>query len=473
MLHYIPQYYLIGSVELNTKTETSSTPENKLGTMPVKRLVISMALPLIISNLVQALYNIVDSIFVAQISENATKAVSLAFPVQMLIIAVAVGTGVGTSSLMSRKLGEKNFKDAGIAANQGFFLAACGAVLFLIFGLFFAAPFFKATTDNAEICKMGISYLKICCCASLGVFMQINCERILQGTGNATWSMILQIIGAVTNIILDPFFIFGWFGLPAMGVAGAAIATITGQTLAALLGLIVVLKKTKEFTISLRQMLPNGRMILTIYQVGFPSIIMQALNSVIITVINALLMPVSELSVWIFGVYYKIQSFVFMPVFGLNNGIIPIIAYNYGARRKKRIMDTMKISFVFALSVMTLGTLMFWVMPQPLLLMFNPSPETLKAGCSAFRIISLSFAFSGVAIVCSGTFQALGKGFSSLLISAIRQALVLLPVFIVLLYTIGAHTVYFSYPAAELVAAVLSVIIMTRTYKKQIAHLEQ
>ena len=455
---------------MNTPTN-NSPQENKLGIMPVNKLVISMALPLIVSNLVQALYNIVDSIFVAQINENATKAVSLAFPIQMLIIAVAVGTGVGTSSLMSRKLGEKNFKDAGTAANQGFFLAACGAILFLIFGLFFTDPFFTATTDNAEICSMGISYLKICCCASLGVFIQINCERILQGTGNATWSMILQIIGAVTNIILDPVLIFGWFGLPQLGVAGAAIATVCGQTLAAILGIIIVIRKTKEFKISLRNMLPNGRMILTIYQVGFPSIIMQALNSVILTVINSLLMPVSELSVWIFGVYFKIQSFVFMPIFGLNNGIIPIIAYNYGARRKKRILDTMRVSFIFALSVMAAGTLLFWLIPELLLGMFNPTEETLRAGCSAFRIISISFLFSGVAIVCSGTFQALGKGFSSLLISAIRQALVLLPVFIALLYLVGPEAVYFSYPVAEFVAAVLSAIIMIRTYKKQIAHL--
>ena len=455
---------------MNTPTN-NSPQEIKLGIMPVNKLVISMALPLIVSNLVQALYNIVDSIFVAQINENATKAVSLAFPIQMLIIAVAVGTGVGTSSLMSRKLGEKNFKDAGTAANQGFFLAACGAILFLIFGLFFTDPFFTATTDNAEICSMGISYLKICCCASLGVFIQINCERILQGTGNATWSMILQIIGAVTNIILDPVLIFGWFGLPQLGVAGAAIATVCGQTLAAILGIIIVIRKTKEFKISLRNMLPNGRMILTIYQVGFPSIIMQALNSVILTVINSLLMPVSELSVWIFGVYFKIQSFVFMPIFGLNNGIIPIIAYNYGARRKKRILDTMRVSFIFALSVMAAGTLLFWLIPELLLGMFNPTEETLRAGCSAFRIISISFLFSGVAIVCSGTFQALGKGFSSLLISAIRQALVLLPVFIALLYLVGPEAVYFSYPVAEFVAAVLSAIIMSRTYKKQIAHL--
>ena len=451
---------------------TNQTQENKLGVMPVKRLVISMALPLIVSNLVQALYNIVDSIFVAQISENATTAISLAFPIQMLIIAVAVGTGVGTSSLMSRKLGEKNFKDAGIAANQGFFLAACGALLFFILGICFTDIFFTSTTDNSEICNMGISYLKICCCASLGVFMQINCERILQGTGNATWSMILQIIGAVTNIILDPILIFGYFGLPAMGITGAAIATVCGQTLAAVLGVIVVMRKTKEFKISLRQMKPHGRMILTIYQVGFPSIIMQALNSVILTIINSLLMPVSELSVWIFGVYFKIQSFVFMPIFGLNNGIIPIIAYNYGARHRKRIAETLRVSFVFALSVMAAGTLMFWLLPELLLGMFNPTQDTLKAGCAAFRIISTSFVFSGVAIVCSGTFQALGKGFSSLLISAIRQALVLLPVFIALLYTVGPEAVYFSYPAAEFVAAVLSVIIMTRTYKKQISHLD-
>lgn len=447
------------------------SPENKLGTMPIRKLVISMALPLIVSNLVQALYNIVDSVFVAQINENATKAISLAFPIQMLIIAVAIGTGVGTSSLMSRKLGERNFNDAGIAANQGFFLSACSYILFLVFGLLFAGPFFTATTDNPEICEMGISYLQICCCASFGVFLQINCERILQGTGNATWSMILQIIGAVTNIILDPILIFGYLGLPAMGIAGAAVATICGQTLAGILGFIVVIKKTKEFKISLHQMKPNGRMILTIYQVGFPSIVMQALNSVILTVINGLLMPISELSVWIIGVYFKIQSFVFMPIFGLNNGIIPIIAYNYGARHRKRITETLRVSLIFALIVMVIGTLLFWLIPDLLLSMFNPTEETMQAGCEAFRIISLCFVFCAVSIVCSGTFQALGKGFTSLLISAIRQAIVLLPVFIALLYLAGPSAVYFCYPAAESVACILSTIIMIRTYKKQIAHL--
>lgn len=443
--------------------------ENKLGTMPVRRLVGSMALPLIISNLVQALYNIVDSIFVAQINENATKAVSLAFPIQMLIIAFAVGTGVGMSSLMSRKLGEKNFKDAGIAANQGFFLAFCSSLMFVIFGIFFTDMFFRANTDNAEILSMGIPYLQICCTCSLGVFVQINCERILQGTGAALASMIMQLIGAVTNIILDPIFIFGWCGLPAMGVAGAAIATVIGQCTAALVSVIVILKKTKEVKISLRQMKPNGAMILTIYKVGFPSIIMQALNSFIIMIVNALLMPVSEISVWILGVYFKVQSFVFMPVFGLNNGVIPIVAYNFGARRKSRIKETLRFSLMIALSVMALGTLLFWVFPELLLSLFNPESETVTAACEAFRIISLSFLFSGVAIVCSGVFQALGRGFSSLLISAIRQAIVLLPVLILLLYLLGPSYVWYAYAAAELVACILSIIIMRRTYKKLIA----
>lgn len=448
---------------------TAQPQENKLGTMAVRRLVGSMALPLIISNLVQALYNIIDSIFVAQINENATKAVSLAFPIQMLIIAFAVGTGVGMSNLMSRKLGEKNFKDAGIAANQGFFLAFCSSLMFVIFGVFFTDMFFRANTDNAEILSMGIPYLQICCTCSLGVFVQINCERILQGTGAALTSMIMQLIGAVTNIILDPIFIFGWCGLPAMGVAGAAIATIIGQCTAATVSVIVILKKTKEVKISLRQMKPNGSMILTIYKVGFPSIIMQALNSFIIMIVNALLMPVSELSVWILGVYFKVQSFVFMPVFGLNNGVIPIVAYNFGARRKSRIKQTLRFSLVIALSVMALGTLLFWVFPELLLSMFNPEPATVTAACEAFRIISISFVFSGVAIVCSGVFQALGRGFSSLLISAIRQAIVLLPVLILLLNLLGPSYVWYAYAAAELVACILSIIIMRRTYKKLIA----
>ena len=443
--------------------------ENKLGTMPVKRLVISMALPLIISNLVQALYNIVDSIFVAQINENATKAVSLAFPMQMLMIAVSVGTGVGMSSLMSRKLGEKNFKDAEAAANQGFFLAACSYAAFLVFGLFFAAPFFNATTDNSEICQMGISYLQTVTCFSFGLFIQINCERILQGTGNALWSMILQLIGAVTNIILDPILIFGWLGLPALGVMGAAVATVCGQVVAAVCSVVVIFRRVKEVRISFREMKPNGAMILTIYQVGLPSIIMQALNSVILTVINALLMPVSEVSVWILGVYFKVQSFVFMPVFGLNNGVIPIVAYNYGARRKRRITETMSFALTIATVIMALGTLALCLFPGLILSMFNPSEDTAAAACRAFRIIASSFVFSGVSIVCSAIFQALGKGFSSLLISAIRQALVLLPALIALLYLAGVEYVWYAYPAAEAVACVLSIVIMTRTYRRQVA----
>lgn len=442
--------------------------ENKLGTMPIKKLVGAMALPLIISNMVQALYNIVDSIFVAQINENATKAISLAFPIQMLMIAVAVGTGVGMSSLMSRKLGEKNFKQAEHIANQGFFLAACSFAAFLIFGLAFSRAFFEGTTDSAEIIEMGTSYLTIVTAGSFGLFMQINCERILQGTGNALWSMILQLIGAVTNIILDPILIFGWFGLPAMGITGAALATIIGQFIAAAISVVVIFKRVKEVHIRFGAMKPCGTEILNIYKVGLPSIVMQALNSVILTVVNALLMPVSETGVWILGVYFKVQSFVFMPVFGLNNGIIPIIAYNYGARRKKRITDTIAFSTVIALSIMAAGTVALCTFPHLLLGMFNPSAETMEAACRAFRIIASSFVFSGVAILSSAVFQALGKGFAGLAISAIRQAVVLLPVLIVLLYAVGADAVWYAYPAAEIVACVLSVFIMAKTYKTKI-----
>lgn len=453
--------------------QSNSPKENKLGTMPIPKLLGSMALPLIVSNLVQALYNIVDSIFVAKINENATKAITLAFPVQMLIIAVAVGTGVGMSSLMSRKLGEKNFDDATTAANQGFFLSVASSLLFVVFGLFFSDMFFQANTDNAEILQMGIPYLRVCCVFSLGVFVQINCERIMQGTGSALMSMIVQLIGACINIILDPILIFGYFGLPAMGVEGAAIATVSGQLTAATVAVILIIKRTKDVRISVKRMLPNIRMIITIYKVGFPSIIMQALNSFILMIINGLLMPVSELSVWTLGVYFKIQSFVFMPIFGLNNGVIPIVAYNYGARRKKRISSAMKLSMILALSVMALGTLVFWLFPEALLSLFDPEPKTMSAACTAFRIISTSFVFSGVSIVCSGVFQALGKGFSSLMISSIRQALVLLPALIALLYLTGHENVWYAYPIAEFVAFVLSVIIMTRTYRKMVSVLPE
>ncbi len=447
----------------------SINQENKLGVMPIPKLLGTMALPLVISNLVQALYNIVDSIFVAKINENATKAVTLAFPIQMLIIAVAVGTGVGMSSLMSRKLGEGNAKDASIAANQGFFLSIISSMLFVLFGIFFSSVFFHANTTNAEILKMGIPYLKICCVFSIGVFIQINCERIMQGTGKALMSMIVQVIGAVVNIILDPIFIFGYFGLPAMGVAGAAVATVCGQLTAAVIAVILCIKRIKDVRISLRGMKPNLPMIGTIYKVGLPSIIMQALNSFILMIINALLMPVSELSVWILGVYFKIQSFVFMPIFGLNNGVIPIVAYNYGARRKRRISQTIRLSLITALTVMAIGTLLFWICPELLVSMFKPTQDTLAAACSAFRIISISFVFSGVSIVFSGVFQALGKGLSSLIISTIRQALVLLPAMIALLHFAGPAHIWYSYVIAEFVAFVLSVIIMLRTYRKTIS----
>lgn len=442
--------------------------ENKLGVMPIKKLVVSMALPLMISNLVQALYNIVDSVFVAQINENATKAISLAFPIQLLMLAVSIGTGVGTSSLLSRKLGEKNFRDAEIAANQGFFLAVCSYAAFLIFGLFFSEMFFASAAENAELADMGVTYLRIVTCFSFGLFIQINCERIMQGTGNALWSMILQLVGAVINIILDPILIFGWFGLPAMGVAGAAIATVAGQIIAAAFAVVIIFVRVKEVKIDIRAMKPHGAMILTIYQVGLPSIIMQALNSVILTVINAILLPVSELNVWILGVYFKIQSFVCMPVFGLNNGIIPIIAYNYGARRRKRITDTITFSLIAATVIMIIGTLLLCLCPHLLLSMFNPSAETIGPAARAFRIIASSFVFSGVAILFSAVYQALGKGYLSLIISAIRQGIVLLPVLIVLLYTAGADSIWFAYPVAEITACVLSIIFMAYAYKKHI-----
>jgi len=457
---------------MSNQIAADAPKENKLGTMPIPKLIGSMALPLVISNLVQALYNIVDSIFVAKINENATKAVTLAFPIQMLIIAFAVGTGVGMSSLMSRKLGEKNFKDASAAANQGFFLSVASSLMFVIFGLLFSSAFFYANTDNQEILGMGIPYLRICCVLSIGVFIQIHCERIMQGTGHALMSMVVQLIGAVVNIIFDPILIFGYFGFPEMGVAGAAVATVIGQLTAASVSVILVLTKIKDVKISLRGMVPDLSMIGTIYKVGFPSIIMQALNSFILIIVNGLLMPVSELSVWILGVYFKIQSFVFMPVFGLNNGVIPIVAYNYGARKKARITRTLRLSLFVALTVMAVGTAVFWIFPKPLLSLFDPEESTMTAACTAFRIISASFIFSGVSIVCSGVFQALGKGFSSLVISAIRQALVLLPALIFLLNIFGAEAVWFAYPIAEIVAFILSTIIMIRTYRKMIVTMD-
>ena len=401
--------------------------ENKMGVMPVNRLLITMSLPIMISMLIQALYNIVDSIFVAQISENALTAVSLAFPIQNLIIAVATGTGVGINAMLSKSLGEKDKKNVDLAANNGLFLALLSSIAFIFLGIFGSRLFFLSQTQIPEIVDMGTTYLTICCVFSFGVFFQITFERLLQATGRTLLTMITQSTGAIINIILDPIMIFGLFGFPKMGIAGAAAATVIGQILAAVLSVFINHHKNHEVTVSIRGFRPHGHTIKRIYSVGVPSIIMASISSVMTYGMNLILIRFTETATTVFGVYFKLQSFIFMPVFGLNNGLVPIVSYNYGARRPKRINAAIKYSVIYATLLMLIGTVAFLLIPQTLLSMFNASAKLIEIGVPALRIISLSFLFAGFAIICSSVFQAMGNGMLSLYVSVGRQLVVLLP----------------------------------------------
>lgn len=452
---------------------TEVRQENKMGVMPVGKLLMSMSLPMMISMLIQALYNIVDSIFVAQIGENALTAVSLAFPIQMLMISVSTGTGVGINALLSKSLGEKKFKDANEAAANGIFLAVVSYAVFAVIGLFFVKPFFTTQTTNPEIYAYGVSYLSICLIFSFGLFAQITFERLLQSTGKTVYSMITQMTGAVINLIMDPILIFGLFGAPEMGIAGAAAATVMGQIIAGIFCVVLNQTKNKEISCSFKGFRPSKATIGKIYKVGVPSIIMQSIGSVMTLGFNAILMQFTSTAVSVFGVYYKLQSFIFMPIFGLNNGMIPIIAYNYGARNKKRIMDTMKFSIGTAVGLMMVGLAAFQMLPAQLLAMFNASEEMLTIGVPALRTISLSFIFAGYCIIVGSVFQALGNGMYSLIISVVRQLLVLLPVAYVFAKLFGLAAVWFSFPIAELASVALSSYYLKKMYDVVIKPLDQ
>lgn len=443
--------------------------ENKMGTMPINRLLISMSLPMIISMLVQAMYNIIDSVFVAQIGEEALAAVSMAFPIQNLMIAVSVGTCVGINALLSRSLGEGKPKDAQLTAVNGIFLAFLGALAFALFGLFGSRMYFQSQTSDPLIVEYGVQYLQICTVLSIGLFMEMTLERILQSTGRTIYNMYSQGVGAITNIVLDPIMIFGLLGFPALGIRGAALATVTGQILAAFLSLCFNLKKNEDVSIDMRGFKPNGRIIRIIYEVGIPSIIMQSIASVMTYGMNLILISFSATAVTVFGVYFKLQSFIFMPIFGLNNGMIPIVAYNYGARNKKRIMDTARLSIFIAVGIMLVGIVIFQVFPAQLLMMFNASEHMLEVGIPALRLISLSFIFAGYSIIVSSVFQALGNGIYSLIISVARQLLCILPVAYTFARIFGLHAVWFSFPLAEIVSVVLSSILFKRIYDRKIA----
>lgn len=451
--------------------QTKDTPvqENKMGIMPVPRLLISMSLPMMLSMLVQALYNIVDSMFVAKLSEDALTAVSLAFPIQTLMIAVASGTGVGINALLSRNLGEKDYNGANNAARNGLFLAVVSCIVFAVLGGFGSRFFFAMQTDNSDILEYGTQYLRIItvCCA--GIFLQITFERLLQSTGKTIYNMITQGTGAIINIILDPIMIFGLFGFPRLEVAGAAIATITGQVVAVILSFLFNIFGNKEINISLRHFKPHGRTIAIIYKVGVPSIIMQAIGSVMTFGMNKILLMFSSTAAAVFGVYFKLQSFVFMPVFGLNNGMIPIIAYNYGARNKKRIIQTIKLSILTAVCIMAVGFTIFQVAPKFLLTrLFDASENMLTIGTPALRIISLSFLFAGYCIIVGSVFQALGNGVYSLIVSAARQLFVILPVAYLFARLFGLSMVWWAIPIAEIVSLLLSTLLFRRIYRQKI-----
>ena len=442
--------------------------ENKMGTMPITRLLLNMALPLIISMLVQAMYNIVDSIYISRVSESAVTALGLAFPIQNLIISFGVGTAVGVNALLSRSLGERNEENTNLAAGNGLFLVVLFSVIFALFGLFGARPYFEMQSDVAETVNGGSAYLQICSIFSLGCLVQILCERLLQATGRSMLSMVLQGTGAALNILLDPVFIFGWFGLPAMGVAGAAVATVLAQWIAAVIGILLNLRYNHDIHLARRFFRPHGAIIRIILSISIPSILMIGIGSVMTFGMNQILQGFNETATGVFGIYFKLQSFVFMPVFGINNATISIIAYNYGAQKPQRVMSTVHHAMVTACCIMVLGTLAFEMAPDLLLDIFNPTPEFSRMGRVALRVIATSFPMAAIGIAISGFFQALGKSTYSALASLCRQLLVLLPAAWVLSLWGNVDFVWWSFPISEVASLLISLILYRRLFRAKI-----
>ena len=453
--------------------EKTPQAENKMGVMPVPKLLITMSLPMIISMLVQALYNVVDSVFVAQINEEALTAVSLAFPVQNLMIAIAAGTGVGINALLSRNLGEKNLEGANAAAKNGIVLGMISYIVMAVIGLAGSHFFFTVQTKDPVIVRYGTQYMLIITVVSVGIFMQITFERLLQSTGKTIYNMITQGTGAIINIVLDPILIFGMFGLPRMEVAGAALATVIGQLVAVCMSLYFNCKKNTELDLNMRTFRPNKTIIATIYKVGVPSIIMQSIGSVMVFGMNKILLIFSSTAAAVFGVYFKLQSFIFMPIFGLNNGMIPIIAYNYGAKNRERIMATIKMSVLIAVGIMLVGLVVFQIFPVQLLEIFDASENMLGIGVPALRIISLSFIFAGYIIIIISVFQALGNGVYSLMVSVIRQLFVILPVAYLFARVFGLSRVWWAIPIAEIVAVTVTTLMFRRIIRLKIKPLEE
>ena len=440
--------------------------ENKMGTMPENKLLLSMAVPMMISMLVQALYNIVDSIFVSRICEDALTAVSMAFPWQNIVIAIAVGFGVGINALLSRALGQKNAERVNQVAVNGLLLAGLSYLLVLVAGLIGIRAYMRTQTDIETIVNYGITYLNICILCSFGVFVEITFERFLQATGRTVYSMITQLTGAITNIILDPILIFGLLGFPKLGIAGAAWATVIGQCVGAVVAVMLNHFKNPEVHLRLRHIRPNGRLMGEITAISIPSIIMSCISSLTCFVMNMILIAYSSTAVAVFGVYFKLQSFVFMPVFGLNNGMVPIIAYNYGAQKPERIHKTIRLGMVYAVAIMVVGLLVFQLIPKELLLMFDASDAMLEIGAPALRIMSLAFVFAGIGIVSGSSCQAFGYSVYSMLISIARQIVVLIPAAYLLSLTSVLRSIWFAFPIAEIFSLILSLFFLRTTLKK-------
>ena len=447
--------------------------ENRMGVMPVGKLLFSMSTPMVISFLVQSLYNIVDSIFVARYSPDALAAVSLAYPIQILMIAVSVGTGVGVNALLSRLLGEGKKDRAKATADNAVLLAIISSIAFAIFGIIATKAFFDAQTNSETIRNLGYSYLSIVSIFSFGLILEVTYERILQSTGKTIYNMITQGIGAIINIILDPILIFGLFGAPKMGVAGAAIATVAGQIVAMILSFVFNMKYNEEVDISFGKHIfkPDFIIIKDIYKVGIPSIAMQSMSTLMMLGLNKILVRYSDMAVNVLGIYYKLQSFVFMPIFGLNNGMTPIVAYNYGARNKDRIMKVLKYSFLSSLVIMVIGTAIFWLFPKELMILFSPNEEMLRLGIPALRICSLCFILAAFDVIAIASFQSLGNGMYALYASFLRQLVLILPLAYVLSNMFGLEAVWYSIPLAELGCAFLDIYLMKKIYKQKIANL--
>ena len=443
-------------------------PENKMGTMPINKLIINMSLPLITSMFVQAFYNIVDSLFVARINEDALTAVSMSFPAQNLMISAGVGVGVGITALIARYLGAHDEKGITRVVHNGIFLGILNSILFALFGIFLAKFYFEFQKASGIIETYGIQYLSICSIFAFSIIMEITFERMLIASGKTIYTMITQSTGAIINIIFDPIFIFGLFGFPKMGIVGAAVATIFGQTVAMFMALYFNVTKNHEVRISIKKFAVDFKTIVNIYEIGFPSIVMQSAASFMIFQLNNLLASFSTTATAVLGVYFKLQSFVILPVFGLNNSVISIVSYNYGAGKIKRLLKTVKVANIYAFSIMLSGFVLCQILPVKILKIFDASDNMLAIGVPALRIISFSFLIAPFSIVSSGTFQALGKGTFSLIISLIRQLIVILPLSYLLSRIMGMKGVWVAFPIAEIVAGILTIIYLRKLYKNEI-----